>query len=143
MDVERAQAWVLKHFHPQGLRCPQCQASVEEARHFQRTQTSGLQVYCCKSCEGVYNLYSGTVFAGTQFRPSQVVLLLRGICQGVSSAQPGSFNCRFLVSYFSHMLILQISRSRVTFHATSAILHLKSQQVFEVNHDKKFLLPLT
>ena len=34
-----------------------------------------------------YNLYSGTVFAGTQFRPSQVVLLLRGVCQGVSSSQ--------------------------------------------------------
>ena len=35
----------------------------------------------------MYNLYSGTVFAGTQFRPSQVVLLLRGISQGVSSSQ--------------------------------------------------------
>ena len=32
-------------------------------------------------------IYSGTVFAGTQFRPSQIVLLLRGICQGVSSSQ--------------------------------------------------------
>ena len=86
LDEKRAQAWVLKHFHLQGLCCPECQASVEEARHFRRTQTSGLQVYRCKGCESVYNLYSGTVFAGTQFRPSQVVLLLRGICQGVSSA---------------------------------------------------------
>ena len=37
----------------------------------------------------------------------------------------GSFNCRFFVSYFSRVLILQISKSRVTFHATSAILHRK------------------
>ena len=87
LDEERAQAWVLKHFHPQGLCCPGCQASVEEARHFRKTQTSGLQVYRCKGCQSVYNLYSGTVFAGTQFRPSQVVLLLRGINQGVSSSQ--------------------------------------------------------
>ena len=87
LDEERAQAWVLKHFHPQGLCCPGCQASVEEARHFRKTQTSGLQVYRCKGCQSVYNLYSGTVFAGTQFRPSQVVLLLRGIRQGVSSSQ--------------------------------------------------------
>ena len=87
LDEERAQAWVLKHFHPQGLCCPGCQASVEEARHFRKTQTSGLQVYRCKGCQSVYNLYSGTVFAGTQFRPSQVVLLLRGISQGVSSSQ--------------------------------------------------------
>ena len=87
LDEERAQAWVLKHFHPQGLCCPGCQASVEEARHFRKTQTSGLQVYRCKGCQSVYNLYSGTVFAGTQFCPSQVVLLLRGISQGVSSSQ--------------------------------------------------------
>ena len=87
IDEERAQAWVLNHFHPQGLRCPECQAGVAEARDFRKTATSGLQVYRCKGCESVYNLYSGTVFAGTQFRPSQVVLLLRGICQGVSSAQ--------------------------------------------------------
>ena len=89
IDEEEAQAWVLNHFHPHGLRCPNCQASVEEARNFRKTQTSGLQVYRCKHCESVYNLYSGTVFAGTQFKPSQVVLLLRGVCQGVSSAQLG------------------------------------------------------
>ena len=35
------------------------------------------------------SIATGTVFAGRQFRPSQVVLLLRGICQGVSSSQLG------------------------------------------------------
>ena len=87
IDDERAQTWVLDHFHPQGLCCPKCQASVGEARNFRLTETSGLQVYRCKHCQSAYNLYSGTVFAGTQFRPLQVVLLLRGICQGVSSSQ--------------------------------------------------------
>ena len=87
IDEEQAETWVLTHFHPEGLCCPNCQASVSEARNFRKTATSGLQVYRCKQCEGIYNLYSGTVFAGTQFRPSQVVLLLRGVCQGVSSAQ--------------------------------------------------------
>ena len=77
----------VESFHPQGLCCPNCQASVSEARNFRKTATSGLQVYRCKRCASVYNLYSQTVFAGTQFRPSQVVLLLRGVCQGVSSAQ--------------------------------------------------------
>ena len=87
IDEEQAEAWVLNHFHPEGLYCPKCQASVSEARNFRKTATSGLQVYRCKHCESIYNLYSGTVFAGSQFRPSQVVLLLRGVCQGVSSAQ--------------------------------------------------------
>ena len=87
MDEEKAEAWVLDHFHPQGLSCPKCQASVSEARNFRKTETSGLIVYRCKHCESIYNLYTGTVFAGTQFRPPAVVLLLRGICQGVSSSQ--------------------------------------------------------
>lgn len=87
IDEEQAEAWVLNHFHPEGLYCPKCQASVSEARHFRKTATSGLQVYRCKHCQSIYNLYSGTVFAHTQFRPSQVVLLLRGVCQGVSSSQ--------------------------------------------------------
>ncbi len=87
IDEEQAEVWVLNHFHPEGLYCPKCQASVSEARNFRKTATSGLQVYRCKHCQSIYNLYSGTVFAGSQFRPSQVVLLLRGVCQGVSSAQ--------------------------------------------------------
>ena len=87
IDDERAEQWLLDHFHPQGLHCPHCEASVEEARHFRTTQTSCLRVYRCNICQGVYNLYSGTVFSQKQYRPSQVVLLLRGICQGVSSSQ--------------------------------------------------------
>ena len=55
----------------------------------------------------------------------------------------GSFNCRVFVLYFSQVLMLDTSRSRVTFHATSAILYLKSYDIFEVNHDKNFFLPLT
>lgn len=87
IDEEQAEAWLLNHFHPQGLHCPHCDASVEEARHFRKTETSCLQVYRCRVCDGVYNLYSGTVFAQRQFRPSQVVLLLQGFCKGFSSAQ--------------------------------------------------------
>ena len=74
MDEEKTQAWVLDHFHPQGLCCPKCQASVAEARKFRKTETSGLQVYRCKHCESIYNLYTGTVFAGThrcQFKDFQ------------------------------------------------------------------------
>jgi len=87
LDDARAEEWLLNHFHPQGLHCPHCDASVAEARHFRTTKTSRLQVYRCKVCKGVYNLYSGTVFAQKQYRPSQVVLLLQGICKGISSAQ--------------------------------------------------------
>ena len=89
IDEEQATVWLLKHFHPEGLHCPHCDADVKEARHFGRTRKSRLQIYRCLSCDGVYNLYSGTVFQQSQWTPQQVILLLRGICQGVSSAQLG------------------------------------------------------
>jgi transposase-like protein len=55
---------------------------VEHACEFRRTKTSGLVVYRCRLCHGVYTLYSGTVFEGRHLRPSQVVWLVRGVCKG-------------------------------------------------------------
>ena len=87
IDNESATEWLLNHFHPQGLKCPHCEAGVEEARCFRQTMTSQLPVYRCLLCDGIYNLYSSTVFQQKQLTPAQVVLLLRGIYQGESSAQ--------------------------------------------------------
>src|SRR5207237_5767702 len=42
--------------------------------------------YRCKHCARVYNLYTGTVFAGCGLSARQAVLLLRGVCKGESSA---------------------------------------------------------
>ena len=75
------------NFHLDGLKCPHCPAGQEQARWFRRTKRSDLDVYRCKVCQGIYNLYSGTVFEGRHFHPEQTVLFLRGICQGKSSAQ--------------------------------------------------------
>jgi transposase-like protein len=85
LDYESSTEWILRHFHPKGLKCPKCQQTVEQSRKFRRTQTSQLDVYRCKHCDTIYNLYTGTVFQGSQWTPMQVVLLLRGICKGESS----------------------------------------------------------
>jgi transposase-like protein len=87
LDEEISVAWLLKHFHPDGLRCPHCRAEHSEARYFRANVGSGLPVYRCHDCDGIYHLYSGTLFEGSQLTPSQVVLLLRGFLQGQSSAQ--------------------------------------------------------
>jgi DNA-binding CsgD family transcriptional regulator len=50
---------------------------------------SGLTVYRCLRCDGIYHLYSGTVFAESQLTPQQVVLLLQGVLQGQSNRQIG------------------------------------------------------
>ena len=87
LDEEMSEGWLLKHFHPQGMKCPHCQQAQEGARYFRANRGSGLSVYRCNHCQGIYHLYSGTLFEGSQLTPSQVVLLLRGFLQGQSSAQ--------------------------------------------------------
>ena len=43
-------------------------------------------MYRCRACQGVYTLYTRTLFEGCQLAPAQVVLLLRGVFQGQASA---------------------------------------------------------
>src|SRR5438093_516927 len=85
IDAASSLQWLLRYFHPDGLHCAHCGASVDHARHFRTTKRSQVPVYRCKLCQGIYTLYSGTVFEGTHFRPAKVVLLLRGIFKGESS----------------------------------------------------------
>lgn len=80
---EHSERWLLEYFHPEGLRCPKCGST--RRRYFRQTQTSRLSVYRCLQCEGIYNLYSGTVFEKKHLSPSEVVLLLRGMIKGGSS----------------------------------------------------------
>lgn len=87
LDDELSTTWLLKHFHLDGLRCPHCDAGLDQAREFRRTKTSQLTVYRCNECNGIYNLYSRTVFEGRYFRPAQAVLLLRGVSKGVPTAE--------------------------------------------------------
>ena len=87
LDTDASVAWIEQHFHPDGFGCPHCQAPVTQARHFRINRGSGLPVYRCRTCQGVYTLYSRTIFEGCHLLPAQVVLLLRGVCQGQSSAQ--------------------------------------------------------
>jgi len=52
---------------------------------FRLTRGSRLTVYRCPG-QGIYNLYSGTVFEGKHLRPAQAILLLRGVCKGEPTA---------------------------------------------------------
>jgi transposase-like protein len=81
LDDHESLAWVERHFHPKGLRCPGCGATREEAREFRRHKR-GFVDYRCQNCQRTYNLYTGTLFAGSNLTPRRVVLLIRGICKG-------------------------------------------------------------
>lgn len=86
LSESASEAWVTGYFHPQGLRCIRCKASVEQARRFRQTSKSDLRVYRCKDCKGIYTVYSGTVFEGSHLPCATVVLLIRGVLKGESAA---------------------------------------------------------
>lgn len=75
--------WLEQQLHPQGFVCPPCGSS--ERRVF-RAQ-GYFAAYRCRACDGYYTLLSGTVFEKTRQRPATLVLLLRGIAKGESSAR--------------------------------------------------------
>jgi hypothetical protein len=85
-DDELGEVWLRKHFHPRGLHCPQCGTSVKHARGFGQTTRSHVTMHRCRRCQTVYPVYTGTVFANKHLRPAQVILLLRGVCKGESTA---------------------------------------------------------
>ncbi|MCJ7482550.1 MAG: zf-TFIIB domain-containing protein [Thermodesulfovibrionales bacterium] len=90
MDREACVAWLMVHFHPNGMKCPHCQASLEQSILFRRTKRSDLDVRRCKACRGIYNLYSGTEFEGRQFTPEQTILFIREMVQGKPTAKLSS-----------------------------------------------------
>lgn len=82
LDPEQSERWILEHFHPEGLKCPRCQTSVDDAHRFRETRKSQLTVYRCNHCLQPYNLYTGTVFQQRHLTPPQVILLVRGVVKG-------------------------------------------------------------
>lgn len=105
--------WLWKHFHPEGVRCPHCTASVAHARVFRRTRRSHVTVYRCGQCQGIYTVYSRTVFEAKHLRPAQVVVLLRGICKGEPTAT----------------LARELGVSRMTVHTLRHQLQAQAQQL--------------
>jgi transposase-like protein len=76
-------AWLEKHLHPEGLRCPRCGAS--ERRPARRA--AAFPAYRCQQCDCFYTVLTGTVFAKTHQTPGKLVLILRGIAKGESTAR--------------------------------------------------------
>jgi transposase-like protein len=75
--------WLSRHLHPAGFVCPHCGSA--DRRLFRHQ--GHYDAYRCRVCDGYYTLLSGTVFEGSRKRPAVLVLLLRGIAKGESTAR--------------------------------------------------------
>jgi transposase-like protein len=124
LDDAGSAQWLAQYFHPQGFGCPHCKAGVEQAREF-RSSKRGLIDYRCKPCDRVYNLYSGTVFAGCGLSARQAVLLIRGVCKGESSTTLAEELgvCRSTV----HLLRRKLQANGYTLLAEGALLDVDTE----------------
>ena len=85
MDENKCYHFLLDVFHPKGLHCPRCHTQEELRVH--HSYRDPVFNYRCTQCKCVFNAWTGTFFKGTHWRPSQLVLILRGFAQGVPTAQ--------------------------------------------------------
>jgi transposase-like protein len=83
LDDEACTCWLQQHLHPEGLKCPFCQSARRRIARRQGPFTG----YRCQACDRYYTLLSGTIFAKTRQSPAHLVLLLRGVAKGESTAR--------------------------------------------------------
>jgi transposase-like protein len=75
--------WLEQQLHPAGLHCPRCGST--ERRLF-RPQAA-FPAYRCQGCDRYYTVLTGTAFAKTHQTPQKLVLFLRGVAKGETTAR--------------------------------------------------------
>ncbi len=83
LDNSICTIWLERHLHPEGFTCPHCGST--DRRLFR--QQKYFPAYRCRTCDGYYTLLTGTTFEKTRQPPATLVLLLRGITKGESTAR--------------------------------------------------------
>jgi transposase-like protein len=85
MDESACYELLVGLLHPGGLACPHCGDRDHLKVH--RRDRAPILAYRCTACRRVSTAFTKTVLQGTKRRPIELVLILRGIAQGVSTAQ--------------------------------------------------------
>jgi transposase-like protein len=83
-DEDACYAKLVAWLHPDGLACLRCGA--RDHLHVHRRHRAPVLDYRCGHCRRVFNALTGTALHGIR-RPADLVLIVRGIAQGVPTAQ--------------------------------------------------------
>jgi transposase-like protein len=86
MDQGACYHKLLDLLHPGGMACPRCGTHDGHTVHRRRPDSPVID-YRCNDCGRCFNLYTGTTWQGTHKSPATILLILRGIAQGVPTAQ--------------------------------------------------------
>ena len=85
MDEHACYAKRVAWLHPDGFACPRCHQGDRMAVH--RRRRPPVLDYRCGHCGRVFNAFTDTALHGVKRRPAELVLIVRGFAQGVSTAQ--------------------------------------------------------
>ncbi|MBV8231016.1 MAG: transposase [Planctomycetaceae bacterium] len=85
MDEDACYAKLVEWLHPDGLACPRCHEADRMMAH--RRHRAPILDFRCGHCGRVFNAFTGTILHGLRRRPSPPVRIVRGIAQGVPTAQ--------------------------------------------------------
>ena len=114
MDEDACYRKIIEILHPDGLACPRCQ-SRDGFRVHRRTRDPVLDYRC--SCGRVFNAFTGTAFHKTHRRPTEILLILRGIAQGTTTARLA----RELNRHRQHLLQLRHQLQEQAFRAADPL----------------------
>jgi transposase-like protein len=87
MDQPACYQKLLDLLHPDGLACPRCGRGRDGYNVHRHRDGSPVVDYRCKRCRRVFNLFTGTPWQGAHRTPAEILLILRGFTQGVSTAR--------------------------------------------------------
>ena len=82
LDEQACYEFLLHISHPGGLACPLGHLLPPDQAPHDRHRAP-IMDYRCRSCGAVFNLFTNSLFSKTRYRCSTIVLILRGIAQGI------------------------------------------------------------
>jgi len=86
LDEQKCYAYLVQALYPQGLHCPAGHPLAAGQKPHDR-QRAPVYDYRCRTCGTVFNAFTQTVWQGSRYSCAQMVLILRGIAQGVPTEQ--------------------------------------------------------
>ncbi len=111
MDQHACYARLVQALHPDGIACPRCGG---DRFGVHRRHREPVIDYRCRDCRRVFNAFTGTALQKTSRSPAALVLILRGVAQGVSTARLArELDC-------DRMKLLQL-RHKLQEHATAGL----------------------
>ena len=85
MDEDACYGKLVELLPPEGLACPDCGQRQRLGIHHRHR--APVLDYQCGGCGRVFNAWTKTILQGTHRRPSQILLILRGIATGQPTTQ--------------------------------------------------------